>query len=44
VLAMDAEGRVYSLDHAGDWYLGRDIDAALATLVTGTQPTRLTAG
>ncbi|MFG2114605.1 SUKH-3 domain-containing protein [Streptomyces sp. NPDC048718] len=44
VLAMDTEGRVYSIDHTGDWYLGRDIDAALATLVTGTQPTRLTAG
>ncbi|MFB7030708.1 MULTISPECIES: SUKH-3 domain-containing protein [unclassified Streptomyces] len=44
VLAMDAEGRVYSLDHAGDWYLGKDIDAALSALVTGAQPTRLTAG
>ncbi|GGV02737.1 hypothetical protein GCM10010275_47300 [Streptomyces litmocidini] len=44
VLAMDVEGRVYSLDHAGDWYLGKDIDAALSTLITGAQPTRLTAG
>ncbi|MFC8505817.1 SUKH-3 domain-containing protein [Streptomyces sp. NPDC057411] len=43
VLAMDIEGRVYSIDHTGDWYLGRDIDAALATLITGTQPTRLVA-
>ncbi|BAU83809.1 SUKH-3 domain-containing protein [Streptomyces laurentii] len=42
ILAMDTEGRVYSIDHTGDWFLGRDIDAALATLVTGTQPTRLT--
>ncbi|MCP3822787.1 SUKH-3 domain-containing protein [Streptomyces sp. A3M-1-3] len=41
-LAIDIEGRVYSLDHAGDWYLGANIDQALATLVTGTQPTRLT--
>ncbi|MEW2631730.1 SUKH-3 domain-containing protein [Streptomyces sp. NPDC048389] len=44
VLAMDAEGRVYSIDHTGDWYLGHDIDQALTTLVTGVQPTRLTAG
>ncbi|MEU8524670.1 MULTISPECIES: SUKH-3 domain-containing protein [Streptomyces] len=44
VLAIDAEGRVYSLDHTGDWYLGRDIDTALATLITGTSPTRLTTG
>ncbi|MFH9243250.1 SUKH-3 domain-containing protein [Streptomyces anulatus] len=42
VLAIDTEGRVYSIDHTGDWFLGRDIDEALATLVTGTQPSRLT--
>ncbi|MFJ8249726.1 SUKH-3 domain-containing protein [Streptomyces sp. NPDC094466] len=42
VLAIDAEGRVYSIDHTGDWFLGRDIDEALATLVTGAQPARLT--
>ncbi|MFJ4964433.1 SUKH-3 domain-containing protein [Streptomyces sp. NPDC088729] len=42
VLAIDTEGRVYSIDHTGDWYLGADIDEALATLVTGTQPARLT--
>jgi hypothetical protein len=42
VLAIDAEGRVYSLDHTGDWYLGPTIDHALATLVTGVQPARLT--
>ncbi|MGP3984156.1 SUKH-3 domain-containing protein [Streptomyces sp. KR80] len=41
VLAIDAAGRVYSLDHTGDWYLGADIDGALATLVTGTRPARL---
>ncbi|WEH40171.1 SUKH-3 domain-containing protein [Streptomyces sp. NBC_01218] len=44
VLAMDAEGRVYSVDHTGDWYLGPDIDRALNTLLTGVQPTRLTSG
>ncbi|MGW0299122.1 SUKH-3 domain-containing protein [Streptomyces anthocyanicus] len=42
LVAIDAEGRVYALDHTGDWYLGSDIDAALATLVAGTQPARLT--
>ncbi|MEU8603302.1 SUKH-3 domain-containing protein [Streptomyces parvulus] len=44
LLAIDTEGRVYALDHTGDWYLGPDIDAALAALVAGTQPTRLTTG
>ncbi|RII15033.1 hypothetical protein DSC45_19245 [Streptomyces sp. YIM 130001] len=42
VLAIDADGRVYTLDHTGDWYLGPDIDQALTTLLTGTLPTRLT--
>ncbi|NEY37105.1 SUKH-3 domain containing protein [Streptomyces sp. PRKS01-65] len=44
LLAIDAEGRVYALDHTGDWYLGPDLDHALAALVTGIQPVRLTAG
>ncbi|MFF9073720.1 SUKH-3 domain-containing protein [Streptomyces sp. NPDC014735] len=44
ILAIDAEGRVYSIDHTGDWYLGPDIDQALTSLVTGIQPERLTAG
>ncbi|MFG2194287.1 SUKH-3 domain-containing protein [Streptomyces sp. NPDC048639] len=44
VLAIDSEGRVYSLDHTGDWFLGQDIDQALATLVTGTRPARLSTG
>ncbi|MFI1017508.1 SUKH-3 domain-containing protein [Streptomyces sp. NPDC020965] len=44
VLAIDAEGRVYSMDHTGDWYLGADIDRALTTLMMGMQPTRLTLG
>ncbi|MGH3310884.1 MAG: SUKH-3 domain-containing protein [Streptomyces sp.] len=42
LLAIDTEGRVYSLDHTGDWYLGRDFDTALAALLTGTRPERLT--
>ncbi|WNI24356.1 SUKH-3 domain-containing protein [Streptomyces sp. ITFR-16] len=44
VLAIDTEGRVYSIDHTGDWFLGADIDAALTTLVTGIQPERLVSG
>ncbi|MEU5402079.1 SUKH-3 domain-containing protein [Streptomyces sp. NPDC005963] len=42
VLAIDSSGRVYSVDHTGDWYLGADIDRALSTLVLGLQPQRLT--
>ncbi|GAA3372337.1 SUKH-3 domain-containing protein [Streptomyces sannanensis] len=42
VLAIDAEGRVYSIDHTGDWYLGPGLDEALNTLLTGIQPVRLT--
>lgn len=44
LLAIDAEGRVYVLDHTGDWYLGPDIDHGLTTLITGIEPVRLTAG
>lgn len=44
VLAIDLDGRVYSLDHTGDWFLGQDIDTALATLITGVQPGRLVTG
>ncbi|MCK1823875.1 SUKH-3 domain-containing protein, partial [Streptomyces sp. XM83C] len=39
LLAIDTEGRIYALDHTGDWYLGPDIDHALTTLVTGLEPT-----
>ncbi|MGW1890258.1 SUKH-3 domain-containing protein [Streptomyces sp. NPDC002004] len=41
LLAVDAEGRVYALDHSGDWFVGADIDEALGTLVAGALPTRL---
>ncbi|MGW0626522.1 SUKH-3 domain-containing protein [Streptomyces sp. NPDC002758] len=44
LLAIDTEGRVYTLDHTGDWYLGPDIDHALAALIAGIEPVRLTAG
>ncbi|MFI0239711.1 SUKH-3 domain-containing protein [Streptomyces sp. NPDC016845] len=43
LLAIDTEGRVYALDHSGDWYLGPNIDRALETLTTGVQPARLQA-
>ncbi|KOV68895.1 SUKH-3 domain containing protein, partial [Streptomyces sp. NRRL WC-3618] len=43
LLAIDTAGHVYALDHTGDWYLGPDVDHALATLVTGLEPVRLTA-
>jgi hypothetical protein len=41
ILAIDEAGRVYAIDHTGTWLLGDTIDAALITLVTGTQPARL---
>lgn len=41
ILAIDEAGRVYAIDHTGTWVLGDTIDAALITLVTGTQPPRL---
>jgi hypothetical protein len=41
LLAIDADGRVYSLDHTGEWYLGQTIYQALTTLVMGTVPERL---
>lgn len=42
-LAIDREGRVYAIDHTGDWYLGPDLPSALAVLLAGTAPHRLTA-
>jgi hypothetical protein len=44
VLAIDAEGRVYSVDHTGDWYLGRSIDQAFGSLLMGMRPHRLSKG
>ncbi|MFH8638928.1 SUKH-3 domain-containing protein [Streptomyces goshikiensis] len=40
-LAIDRKGRVYGIDHTGDWYLGGGLDQALTLLLTGLQPTRL---
>ncbi|MCW2874273.1 SUKH-3 domain-containing protein, partial [Actinacidiphila oryziradicis] len=36
-----AQGRVYAIDHTGDYYLGPTIDRALTTLLTGSPPVRL---
>ncbi|MFE3142158.1 SUKH-3 domain-containing protein [Streptomyces scopuliridis] len=44
LLAIDTTGRVFSIDHTGDWYLGPDLDRALGTLLTGLEPARLTSG
>lgn len=41
VLALDEYGRVFALDHAGEWFLGETIGEALTTLVTGVQPERV---
>ena len=41
VLAIDERGRVFALDHAGVWFLGDGVDAALTTLIAGAQPLRL---
>lgn len=41
-LAIDALGRVYCVDHTGDYYLGPTIDAALCTVTAGVRPHRLT--
>ena len=41
VLAVDRDGRVFVLDHAGEWFLGDTIGEALTTLVLGVQPPRV---
>jgi hypothetical protein len=41
LLAIDAMGRVHSLDSSGDWFLGETVDQALTTLIAGTAPARL---
>ncbi|MFD6419925.1 SUKH-3 domain-containing protein [Streptomyces sp. NPDC060194] len=44
LLAVDAAGAVYAIDHTGDWYVGPDADRALTVLLTGGRPVRLTVG
>lgn len=41
ILAVDEPGRVFVLDHGGDWYLGADLDEAITALVLGRQPHRV---
>jgi hypothetical protein len=41
ILAVDEQGRVFVLDHTGDWFLGADLDEALTTLVLGRRPRRV---
>jgi hypothetical protein len=41
ILAIDEQGRVFVLDHAGEWFLGASIDEALGTLVLGRRPARV---
>ncbi|MER8182956.1 SUKH-3 domain-containing protein [Kitasatospora sp. NPDC094015] len=41
LLAIDEDGRVFSLDHAGEWFLGPSIDQAVSTLVLGLPQHRL---
>lgn len=40
-LVVDEHGRVFSLDEAGEWFLGADMSAALRTLITGVLPPRV---
>ncbi|MFG2062000.1 SUKH-3 domain-containing protein [Micromonospora sp. NPDC048871] len=41
ILAIDEQGRVFVLDHTGDWYLGASLDEALGTLLLGRRPARV---
>jgi hypothetical protein len=41
VLTIDEQGRVFAIDHAGEWFLGPTLEAALTTLIVGTEPPRI---
>ncbi|MEU8326930.1 SUKH-3 domain-containing protein [Micromonospora sp. NPDC048839] len=41
ILAIDDQGRVFVLDHGGDWFLGEHVDEAITALVLGRQPRRV---
>ncbi|MFI5936147.1 SUKH-3 domain-containing protein [Actinoplanes sp. NPDC051494] len=38
IVAIDEQGRVFGLDQGGEWYLGKDLDEALLSLLTGDGP------
>lgn len=40
-LAVDENGRVFVIDHTGEWFLGATIDDALCTLIQGRRPAKL---
>ncbi len=41
LLAIDGDGRVFVVDHTGEWFLGDTIEDALTALVLGIQPARI---
>jgi hypothetical protein len=41
ILAIDEAGRVFVIDHVGEWFLGDSVEAAFATLVLGRLPARV---
>lgn len=41
LLAIDEQGRVFALDHSGEWLLGESVEEALTTLVLGRRPSRV---
>jgi hypothetical protein len=42
LLAVDERGRVFVVDHTADWYAGASVDEAIATLIEGRLPARVT--
>lgn len=40
-LAIDPAGRVFAIDHTGEWFLGASIDTALTALILGAAPARV---
>jgi hypothetical protein len=38
VVAIDKQGRIFALDQGGEWYLGKNLDEGLLSLLTGDGP------